>query len=72
MHARRGDHVGTVGNLVRASFEEAHRRMCSDKKWVLNEKRLLNLAGLSEISLPTQSVENLEDEVLRFSLLLKT
>jgi len=72
MHARRGDHVGTVGNLVRASFEEAHRRMCSDKKWVLNEKRLLNLAGLSEISLPTQSVENLEDEVLRFSLLFKT
>ena len=71
MHARRGDHVGTIGNLVRASFEEAHRRMCSDKRWVLNEKRLLSQAGLGGISLPMQNVGDLDDVVSRFSLVLE-
>lgn len=55
MHARRGDVVATVGNLVRAAMEESHRRMCERRSWVLNEKRLLSSAGLGELSLTPPS-----------------
>ena len=47
MHAERCDRVAAMGNLVRAAMEEAHRRMCVDRRWVLNEKRLLGAAGLA-------------------------
>ena len=49
MHARRGDVFATIGNLARASMEEAHRRMALRQQWVLNEKRLLATAGLVEL-----------------------
>ena len=49
-HAARGNAVGTLGQAVRAVFEEAHARACAHRRWVLNEKRLLDGAGLDEAS----------------------
>ena len=49
-HANRGNAVGAIGNVARAVTEEAHRRMCADRRWVLNEKRLLDEAGLGSMS----------------------
>lgn len=63
MHARRGDRVATIGNLVRATLEEAHRRMSSTRTWVLNEKRLLKNAGLGDIRLPLEEASDLEAAV---------
>jgi hypothetical protein len=60
MHAERGDRVAAMGNLVRAAMEEAHRRMCVDRRWVLNEKRLLGAAGLAGLEFdddPDQMVD---------------
>lgn len=48
-HAVRGNLVGTLGNLSRAVTEEAHRRLCERRQWVLNEKRLLTAAELSDL-----------------------
>jgi hypothetical protein len=44
--AARGDVVGTVGQAARAVIEEAHARLCEARRWVLNEKRIVELAGL--------------------------
>jgi len=52
MQARRGDVLATIGNLARATMEEAHRRMALGQQWVLNEKRLLSTTGLVELPLP--------------------
>lgn len=49
MHAERGDFTGTVGQVARAVFEEAHARMCAAGRWALNEKRLVAAAGLEEV-----------------------
>lgn len=49
-HADRGNAVGALGNVARAVVEEAHRRFCADRRWVLNEKRLLVDAGLGAVS----------------------
>jgi hypothetical protein len=49
MHARRGNAVGVLGQLARAVFEEAHARCCADRRWVLNEKHLLDAAGLGDV-----------------------
>lgn len=49
-HADRGNAVGALGNVARAVVEEAHRRLCADRRWVLNEKRLLVDAGLGAVS----------------------
>lgn len=49
-HADRGNAVGALGNVTRAVLEEAHRRVCADRRWVLNEKRLLDTAGLGTVS----------------------
>lgn len=48
MHARRGNAVGTLGQVARAVFEEAHARCCAGATWVLNEKHLLTTAGLGD------------------------
>jgi hypothetical protein len=48
-HAARGNRVGVLGNLTRAVVEEAHRRVCEGRRWVLNEKRLIDAAGLSTV-----------------------
>jgi hypothetical protein len=49
-HAARGNVVGTLGQSARAILEEAHARRCTMRGWVLNEKRLLDGAGLDEAS----------------------
>ena len=50
-HARRaaelGNEVMALGQLARASVEEAHARHCERGEWVLNEKRIFAGTGLS-------------------------
>lgn len=45
-HAKRGDALGAVGQAAKAVMEEAHARLCAQRQWVLNEKRLVQRAGL--------------------------
>lgn len=47
MHAARGDSMLESGNRARAAVEEAHAVMCERGVWVLNEKGLLERAGIS-------------------------
>jgi hypothetical protein len=47
-HAARGNVVGALGQAARAVFEEAHARACAQRRWVLNEKRLLDAAGFDD------------------------
>ena len=49
MHARRGNHVGTVAQAAKAVLEEAHAVMCERGQWVCNEKRLIEAANLSAV-----------------------
>jgi hypothetical protein len=46
MRADRGDVVGAIGHGARAVFEAAHASMCARGEWVLNEKRLIERAGV--------------------------
>lgn len=67
-HAERGDRVATMGNLARAAMEEAHRRMCVDRRWVLNEKRLLDAAGLAGLEFDDdlkRMVDRFADQLVR-------
>jgi len=48
MHAERSDAIGMVGQAAKAVFEEAHARACGERRWVLNEKRLVRSSGLEE------------------------
>ena len=47
MHARRGNRVGATGQAAKAVMEEAHATLCERGRWVCNEKRLLEAAGLT-------------------------
>lgn len=49
MHARRGHLVGATGQAAKAVIEEAHAILCERGQWVLNEKRLLETAGLARL-----------------------
>jgi hypothetical protein len=58
--AARGDFLGATGQAARAVLEEAHARMCGARRWVLNEKRLVERAGLGAVqkafaAVPTES-----------------
>lgn len=64
-HAARGSRVATLGNLARAVIEEAHRRMCARREWVLNEKRLIAAAGLSNVDHELVSTLDLDDLIAR-------
>jgi hypothetical protein len=46
MLATRGNVVGAVGHAAKAVVEEAHARLCLRGEWVLNEKRIVRVAGL--------------------------
>lgn len=50
MRARRGDVVGTLGQLSRATLEAAHAVMCGRRAWVCNEKHLIERAGLGDVN----------------------
>lgn len=47
--AARGDVVGTVGQAAKAIIEEAHAILCRRREWVLNEKRIVERAGLGRM-----------------------
>lgn len=49
MHARRGNVVAATAQAARAVLEEAHARVCERGRWVLNEKRLIDAAGLESL-----------------------
>jgi hypothetical protein len=46
VHARRGNFVGAAGQAARAVLEEANAVLCESGRWVCNEKRLIEAAGL--------------------------
>jgi len=48
-HAAAGDAVCCVGMLVDAALSAAHARLAQRREWVLNEKRLLQRAGLEQL-----------------------
>jgi len=48
MHARRGDAIGTVAQAAKAVIEEAHARLSARQCWVLNEKGIVQRAGLHD------------------------
>jgi len=62
-HAARGDVVGTVSNLGVAVVAEANARLAERREWALNEKGLVDLAGLGEahaiLALPGSSPSEL-------------
>ena len=47
MHARRGNVMGATGQAAKAVMEEAHAILCEGGRWVCNEKRLIETAGLA-------------------------
>jgi hypothetical protein len=47
--AERGDVVGTVAQAAKAVVETAHAVVCERGEWVLNEKNLVERAGLREL-----------------------
>jgi hypothetical protein len=49
MHARRGNIVGATAQAAKAVIEEAHAVMCERGRWVCNERRLIDTAGLSSV-----------------------
>ena len=49
VHASRGNHVGAVTQAGKAVMEEAHALMCEQSRWVCNEKRLIDDAGLASV-----------------------
>jgi hypothetical protein len=49
VHAARGNHVGAVAQAAKAVMEEAHALMCEQSRWVCNEKRLIDAAGLGGV-----------------------
>ncbi len=49
MRAERGDLAGAVGQAARAAIEGAHAALCASRTWVLNEKRILERAGLDDL-----------------------
>jgi hypothetical protein len=46
MHARRDNLVGATGQAAKAVMEEGHAILCEGGRWVCNEKRLIETAGL--------------------------
>jgi hypothetical protein len=49
VHATRGNHVGAIAQAAKAVMEEAHAIMCEQSRWVCNEKRLIDDAGLTSL-----------------------
>jgi hypothetical protein len=49
VYAARGNHVGAVAQAAKAVMEVAHAVMCEQSRWVCNEKRLIDAAGLGSV-----------------------
>ena len=50
VYARRGDALGCAGSLARAVIEAAHARLAAKGAWALNEKRIVQQAGLGQLA----------------------
>jgi hypothetical protein len=46
MHARRSDVAATCANVTQAALATAQGRLAAQKQWALNEKGILDRAGL--------------------------
>ena len=49
MRAARGDLIGTIGQAAKAVVEVGHAILCTRRQWVLNEKRIVERAGLGRL-----------------------
>jgi|SRR5579872_404319 len=50
-YAPKGDALGCAGSLARAVIEAAHSRLAAQGTWVLNEKRIVERAGLDNVGI---------------------
>jgi hypothetical protein len=50
VHAKRSDFVATVANMSRAIIMEAQARLVEREVWALNEKGIIEKAGLSDVA----------------------
>ena len=66
MHARRGSITGAVGQVAKALMEEAHAIMCEQGRWVCNEKRLIEAAGLNALQSAFEDVPAEPARLLRW------
>ena len=74
--AKRADLVGAIGQVAKATVDEAHARLAGQRRWVLNEKRIVDDAGLDAAhslftDVPPRATE-LRDWVDRAALLLES
>lgn len=51
-YARNGDTIGCAGLLAQAIVQAAHARLGADGQWALNEKRIVEQAGLTHLGAP--------------------
>jgi hypothetical protein len=49
VHARRGDRVACLANLAQAVLSAAQARLAAAGEWALNEKRIVDRAGLGDV-----------------------
>jgi hypothetical protein len=66
MHARRGDVLGTVGQVAKAALEEAHAVVCARREWVCNEKGLLEKAGLGRLPREPATIPTAATDLVRW------
>jgi hypothetical protein len=66
VYAARGNHVGAVAQGAKAVIEEAHAVMCEQSRWVCNEKRLIDVAGLGGVQSLFAHVPSEAPELIRW------
>lgn len=66
MHARRGNRIGATGQAAKAIIEEAHARLCEKSRWVCNEKRIIDEAGLAQVQEHFDRVPSEPDNLSRW------
>jgi hypothetical protein len=65
-HARRGNIVGAAAQVAKAVMEEAHAVVCERGRWVCNERRLIDAAGLSTLQTSFQQIPSEPESLLRW------
>jgi hypothetical protein len=67
VHAQRQDRVACLANLCQAVLATAHGRLAAAGEWALNEKRLVDRAGLrhihDELGRPGRSLSDLASDI---------
>ena len=66
MFARRGNVAGVAGQTAAAVMEEAHAISCERSEWVCNEKRLIEVAGLSSLNALFAEIPNERERLLQW------